>query len=163
MGWSQDRILERSEITDDITCTICTDIVDSPVLTPCQHVFCRECITNWLGVGNSTCPVDRDHLEITQLKPLPRIIQKLVNNLTIRCENFEYGCSFTTKLDNVSLLLDHQNTQCLVVKYDYLRIECAEMKEKVEDQEKQISHLKQQLKTALHKSCLLYTSDAADE
>ena len=145
MGWSQERIVEKSEITDDITCSICTDIVQSPLQTPCQHVFCKECITNWIKRGNDTCPVDRALLKNIQLKPLPRIIQKLINRLTIRCENYEYGCSFTTKLENLSLLVDHQNIQCVVAKYDTLRMESAEMKEKIGDQEKQILDLQQKL------------------
>eukprot|EP00798_Chlamydomonas_sp_ICE-L_P005761 gene5761-6058_t len=38
-------------------CAICGDIFEDVVITPCQHWFCRECITSWLAAVPScaTC------------------------------------------------------------------------------------------------------------
>nr|OQO20838.1 hypothetical protein B0A51_13233 [Rachicladosporium sp. CCFEE 5018] len=43
------------------TCPICDEPATDPVRLPCNHVFCRECITAW-SVGppeHNTCPMCR--------------------------------------------------------------------------------------------------------
>ena len=151
MGWSQGRIIERSDITEEITCSICNDIVKSPLQTPCQHVFCGECITGRLEMGKSNCPIDQEILDVTELKPLPRILEKFLSNLTIRCENYENGCSFNTKLENLSLLFAHQTSQCMVAKYDKLKLEHDELKANVKNQERDMSDLRQNIKEKYEK------------
>ena len=49
-------------------CSICYSQMDSAVkLKPCDHVFCRECITTWLKQpATSTCPMDRKTLFTTE-------------------------------------------------------------------------------------------------
>ncbi|GAB7333901.1 hypothetical protein MBLNU13_g06017t1 [Cladosporium sp. NU13] len=49
-------------------CSICYSEMDSAVkLKPCDHVFCRECITTWLKQpATSTCPMDRKTLFTTK-------------------------------------------------------------------------------------------------
>lgn len=34
-------------------------IVDGPVRTPCKHVMGSACLTNWIEMGNNTCPYCR--------------------------------------------------------------------------------------------------------
>lgn len=47
--------------TDDIECSICYSDFWNPVETPCNHVFCQECINVWL-LGRNTCPMCRADL-----------------------------------------------------------------------------------------------------
>ena len=42
----------------DPDCPICTDEYTEPVCLSCNHIFCRECITQWFDsmAGRDTCP-----------------------------------------------------------------------------------------------------------
>ncbi|CAL8238097.1 unnamed protein product, partial [Lota lota] len=43
---------------ENFTCSICLDVFNSPVSTPCGHNFCRTCITTfWDGRIQYKCPV----------------------------------------------------------------------------------------------------------
>ncbi|CAL8290433.1 unnamed protein product [Lota lota] len=43
---------------ENFSCSICLDVFNSPVTTPCGHNFCRTCITKfWDGRVQYTCPV----------------------------------------------------------------------------------------------------------
>ncbi|CAL8290600.1 unnamed protein product [Lota lota] len=43
---------------DIFSCSICLDVLNSPVTTPCGHNFCRTCITTcWDGQVQYKCPV----------------------------------------------------------------------------------------------------------
>ncbi|CAL8238716.1 unnamed protein product [Lota lota] len=49
----------NSSWSEDIfSCSICLDVLNSPVTTPCGHNFCRTCITTcWDGQVQYKCPV----------------------------------------------------------------------------------------------------------
>ena len=50
-------IITTSEILEGTTCTICQELVKSPVRkTLCNHFFCTVCIEPWLNEMNKTCP-----------------------------------------------------------------------------------------------------------
>ena len=36
-------------ISTEAECSICLDTMENPVITPCRHWFCRECILGWLS------------------------------------------------------------------------------------------------------------------
>jgi E3 ubiquitin-protein ligase NRDP1 len=53
-----------------------------------------------------TCPVDRQPVNPSQLKPAPRILRNLLSRLNIECDNASFGCTVIVKLD---LLANHCN------------------------------------------------------
>ena len=112
MGLDQERIVEKDSIIDDIICSICMDIVESPLQCQSQHSFCEECITKWIKDGNGSCPVDRTELKKDDLQP-PRILHQVLNKFTVRCENFEDGCRLMAKFEDMSQLVEHQQKSCL--------------------------------------------------
>ncbi len=40
----------------DVNCTICMDCENNMVTLKCNHVFCKDCITNWLTNYVAKCP-----------------------------------------------------------------------------------------------------------
>ena len=39
-------------------CTICQDRLSDPVILRCNHIFCEDCVSEWLD-RESTCPLCR--------------------------------------------------------------------------------------------------------
>ena len=59
---SQLRKMIQDGVTED--CSICLDDLNSPVITPCAHVFCRHCIERVLDtVKPPICPLCRGSLD----------------------------------------------------------------------------------------------------
>ena len=82
----------EGETPEELICSICTGVLARPVTTHCDHLFCSECIHDWLR-ENNTCPIDRTHLRPCMLKPAPRAIRNLINKLPIFCDFVEEGCT----------------------------------------------------------------------
>ena len=51
------------------TCSICLDPFDTPLVTPCGHVFCLTCMRGSLG-ARTTCPLCRTQVEWLNLRML---------------------------------------------------------------------------------------------
>ncbi|CAN1812448.1 Helicase-like transcription factor CHR28 [Linum perenne] len=46
-----------SRLTTSLTiCRVCTDLPEDPVVTMCGHVFCYQCVSNYLAGEDNTCP-----------------------------------------------------------------------------------------------------------
>ena len=112
MGWDVKRFLDTERIVDDLLCSICTDVIQDPVQTPCDHSFCKPCIETWLESGNKTCPVDRIKLRKSELRTPHRITRQLLNNLIIRCKNYDVGCCLMSKFEDILHLIEHENIYC---------------------------------------------------
>jgi len=73
-------------IDDEFKCGICHSVLKNAVQSSkCEHVFCSECINEWLNHRNF-CPHNCQSLTKTDLTPAPRIIRNLLNKLQIKCE-----------------------------------------------------------------------------
>ena len=80
----------------DLVCCICKSVLDTPVESPCRHVFCRVCITTWLATC-PTCPTCRRSIVSTE--PVMPLIQGIINRLKMRCVNHTTGCAATVTLE----------------------------------------------------------------
>ncbi|XP_056607961.1 TNF receptor-associated factor 5 isoform X2 [Triplophysa dalaica] len=71
-------------LSEELQCSICLDVVDNPVTTPCGHSFCDTCLKKcWDNNQNCTCPVcketfnKRPHLKCnTGLKAIVKLFEK---------------------------------------------------------------------------------------
>jgi E3 ubiquitin-protein ligase RNF5 len=54
-----------------LECFICLDNAKKPVVTQCGHIFCYDCLHNWLrGRSEYTCPVCKNGVDLTKVIPL---------------------------------------------------------------------------------------------
>ena len=55
----RDLLYSRTKkIPDNLTCTICLDIIYDPKQLKCKHSFCADCIINWIK-NSKECPLCR--------------------------------------------------------------------------------------------------------
>ncbi|CAG2165775.1 unnamed protein product [Oppiella nova] len=104
MGYDLSRF--ESEVDDELKCPICCSVLEEAVQAPdCEHTFCNDCINEWLQ-RQTNCPVDRQPLNSTDLKPAPRVLRNFLAKLDIKCEYASFGCNCVIKLE---LLQTHCN------------------------------------------------------
>lgn len=96
MGYDTERF--TSPVNESLTCCICRDVLEDPVQAPCEHAYCKSCIEGWL-VHETSCPEDRQPLNISDLRPLFRYMRNDLDRLQIRCKNRHYGCDIVSDLD----------------------------------------------------------------
>ncbi|GJQ84150.1 elgi [Trypoxylus dichotomus] len=104
MGFELNRF--QGEVDEELVCPICSGVLEDPLQAPvCEHAFCKTCIHEWIS-RQPTCPVDRQHITSAQLRQVPRILRNLLSRLSINCDNAQYGCNRTLKLDTLASHLE---------------------------------------------------------
>ncbi|GAA6018498.1 hypothetical protein JCM10207_007197 [Rhodosporidiobolus poonsookiae] len=70
-----------------LDCPICREPLVNPVHTPCDHHFCRSCLSQSLALSLQ-CPVDRTPLPagLDSCSKPARVVVELLDELRIRCE-----------------------------------------------------------------------------
>lgn len=58
------------------SCSICIEQFEQPMVTPCGHQFCKECILGWLSSKN-TCPMCRKNITTNQLQSKSQVERSL--------------------------------------------------------------------------------------
>ena len=110
MGVEIIRFLKDS-VDEDLICQICHGVFVDPVQTPCRHLFCKQCIEEWIQ-QNETCPSDRSFLCTQLLTKAPFAIQNIIGRLPITCVYQKNGCTYKTLFNNIKRCKDHEK-ECL--------------------------------------------------
>ncbi|XP_026325289.1 E3 ubiquitin-protein ligase NRDP1-like [Hyposmocoma kahamanoa] len=91
----------QGDVDEELICPICSGVLEDPLQAPtCEHAFCSACIREWIS-RQPTCPVDRQAVTSSQLRPVPRILRNLLSRLCTSCDNAPHGCSAVLKLDSL--------------------------------------------------------------
>ena len=62
-------------------CSICLELFEDPVTTPCGHTFCKGCLERNMALNDLVCPLCKAHL---RSKPEVNIIlRELIQELKI--------------------------------------------------------------------------------
>ena len=112
MGWDKKRFVHQTELMRKLECSICSNILKSPLRNPCQHLFCKDCIIQSFNDGNNQCPVDKEPLSADALIICPSA-QQLLNNLIIKCKFEDMGCILMCKLEKLDELIEHEDFLCV--------------------------------------------------
>ena len=62
---------------ETFTCQICLDVVEDPIMTPCEHMFCKDCFRP------GKCPSCRQ--EANDAKPINRVLKQVYHSLEMKC------------------------------------------------------------------------------
>ena len=81
------------KVDDDFLCSICKDVLDDAMTTPCRHTFCKTCIEEWIKEAYS-CPLDKSRLISSDLVPIPIAFTNLLDRLNVCCKFEEEGCDY---------------------------------------------------------------------
>eukprot|EP00002_Diphylleia_rotans_P036414 TRINITY_DN800_c0_g2_i3.p1 TRINITY_DN800_c0_g2~~TRINITY_DN800_c0_g2_i3.p1 ORF type:complete len:334 (-),score=75.64 TRINITY_DN800_c0_g2_i3:1241-2242(-) len=79
------QMLFISEPHDALICPLHYDVYDDPVVLPCGHTFCAECVERFSQIRRE-CPIDRTNFHPLQLVP-NRSIADQVDQLLVHCPN----------------------------------------------------------------------------
>jgi hypothetical protein len=88
--------LRPEEVSIDLTCSICLSVPSKPVLTPCEHLFCKECLCRAVS-HQPLCPICRKGCVRGQIRPIPEgsFVYRMWSSIPVKCELHEKGCCWT--------------------------------------------------------------------
>lgn len=107
------------QVNENLTCPICYCPFNNPVRLPCDHFFCRDCITEAVASqrqGSQCCPACRSSVGPSSTFAAPRIIQQMLDDLLVRCPSHRNGCRAEVHRSSVQ---DHIENYCA-----YTEVEC---------------------------------------
>ena len=100
MGYDLERFVSRPP--DALICVVCKQVVENPVGCPEEHLFCSQRIKKEIRSSSPKCPVDRQVLTSSNLKPASSAIMRIIMGLEIKCVNHKDGCDFVSTIDGHS-------------------------------------------------------------
>ena len=93
MGIESEQFVYPERIPQELYCPICTLVLENPVQTPSEHLFCEDELLEWL-TRSDICPVTKERLNPSDIKSPGRIIVNMLGNLQRYCPNKEHGCEW---------------------------------------------------------------------
>ena len=99
MGISLDDVCDgQVNHSAEFTCAVCFGLVDAPLLTTCQHVFCMSCLQDWMA-NKPSCPTCNNELDprhgAGELKLAAPLAWRVLGRLRVRCPLHSQGCLWT--------------------------------------------------------------------
>ena len=131
MGVDIECFVDPEHISSELICPICQNVLDNPVQTPSEHLFCEAELIEWL-LRSEVCPVTKGRLDPSQIRKPGRIITNMIGELQRYCPNRCEGCSWKGPNAQVSTHL----SSCKYIPRDTLL-------QTIEDQQSVIQTLRQ--------------------
>jgi hypothetical protein len=106
-----------NEQSTDFVCTICQHLARDPVVTSCSHMFCKQCLTDWLsseinGKKQSKCPsCNKPRLTLSDCRAPDALVLRMMNKVLVKCCHAQEGCTWKGEYSNVA---KHLSSSCLV-------------------------------------------------
>lgn len=108
----------------NLMCAICHSPFVHPMKIGCGHIFCETCIAQALyhqNTENQTCPTCRAKTNEFSVVPVPKILEQILEELSVKCPLSGKGCTSEIPRGSVQ---DHIGQYC-----EYVEVECPFNKE----------------------------------
>ncbi|CAH2275989.1 nuclear factor 7, brain-like [Pelobates cultripes] len=98
----------ETTLSEELTCSVCYELLTNPVMLACMHHFCRECITCYWTVSNNepTCPHCRMKIPDKSVKS-NQLLNKVVD-LVKKCSTSEYHNKIESDLKELLKTREHE-------------------------------------------------------
>merc|ERR1711965_521361 len=73
MGFELANFVEGQSVSRHLICSICHGVLENPVQTACEHLFCEDELIEWL-CHKSSCPVCQAEIDPEDIVRAPRAI-----------------------------------------------------------------------------------------
>lgn len=103
-GLDLDQFVHPERISSQLICPICTQVLDRPVQTATEHLFCEDELLEWM-TRSDLCPITKTKLDPSQIRKPGRIVLNMLAELEMYCKNRPHGCTWTGSREH---LLKHQ-------------------------------------------------------
>jgi len=148
MGRDAELFVDAAAISRHLLCSICHGVLERPVQTACEHLFCEDCLLAWL-CRKATCPVCTAVTEPEAVKRAPRAIVGLIDDLEVRCDHGEDGCDWTGPYDKLGAHLDeccHAPRAELLQRLSAKQRQLDDARRTIADRDREIARLEAALK-----------------
>lgn len=106
MGIEAEQFVHPERISSQLFCSICTNVLENPVITPSEHMFCESELLDWFVTkGDQICPMTNAKLDPSKIAKPGRIITNMLNELERYCTNKAEGCQWTGQNDQLKVHL----------------------------------------------------------
>eukprot|EP00606_Chrysophyceae_sp_TOSAG23-5_P000652 GSChrysophyteH2.ASY1.ANO1.211.1 assembled CDS len=104
MGTDPDLFVHPERISSQLICPICTQVLESPVQTATEHLFCEDELIEWMSRHDTPlCPVTHAELKPDDIRKPSRIILNMLAELERYCPNRSNGCEWQGLNEQVRL------------------------------------------------------------
>ena len=93
MGLDAEEFVHPERISSYLFCAICTQVLENPVQTPTEHLFCEDELLEWMS-RSSLCPATNTPLAPDSIRRPSRIILNMLAELQRYCPNRGEGCTW---------------------------------------------------------------------
>ena len=143
-----EHFVHPERISKELMCCICTQVLENPVQTPSEHLFCEDELLEWLS-RSTLCPSTNEPLDPSTIRRPSRIILNMLAELQRFCPNRAEGCPW-----------EGENGHCATHTQTCAFRPRAQLLEELRRAEDKIARLKDKLLKAEKRAELLSASNA---
>ncbi|XP_070543668.1 E3 ubiquitin-protein ligase LNX-like [Ptychodera flava] len=84
------------DVECDIKCSICLSFLTKPLETPCQHIYCSDCVINVFLTENKlfvNCPCCTESISCFSVKPAKLYFLNILRSLPMQCNTCMQICN----------------------------------------------------------------------
>lgn len=143
MGFDLELFVYPDRISPELICPICHGVVEKPVQTPSEHLFCEDELLEWM-LRSELCPITHEPLDPSTITKPGRIINNMLAALERYCPNKELGCQWQGSCDRLGAHLsscEWQNPSMLIKKLEEKDVLITLLQERVAQTQSSIARL----------------------